>query len=581
MKGLIYFLFIIQISANLLLYSKEYKLFELAIEKEYLAESDDLLDKYTPKEGLGDDPQKAIEEWLQYRKGRKEHSSPFKGQQGEKKQTVSIDLSEVIAKTLQNQWNIKIGRKEVQKQEGVYQSAKGPFNPVIGTSFRNNILYDTQQLGYNTHKGGKGQSAELFLEKMTRLGTKYTLKGTLERLFDPSLYYGNLFTKTNQYDLSFTIDQPLLRGLKYSSDTVNEKVSEIKVKAIENDFIQIIANEILDVVNQYWELVSAKKILEIDEASYKILHGLARASERLVQGEKLAQSELNEQFAELSRASADIVSSEQRIYEAYNNLLLQMGLERETFPRNTPLLQLDDFPQPVTEKSQWDVNLLLQTAKKNRGDLIAAQLRIKEAAWLLKSAKNAVLPSLDLIVGIDVSNNRVANELALPFFSSVKSGPPEKDVTVMLNFSIPLFNDTAKGEKKQREAELSQAILEESKFDEKIRTSVASALRNQLDLIDEMYFVDKAVQWYETTLRDELARLKEGYSSLFIVIDYEKRLRNTFIEKVLVQKEYAQNLTQLLYETGTLVKYDKRTNRVSIDILDYNHLLRELEQNSQ
>ncbi|NGX51186.1 MAG: hypothetical protein K1060chlam2_01047 [Chlamydiae bacterium] len=571
-----FIVFILILIANINTQCKDYELFKYDNEKQHLSQTLDLLEKYSPKRDLGTDPHKDIEEWLQFRRGARKHRFPFQREEERGKSSVEIDLSYVIAKTLKNQWDIKIGQQAIERQEGVYQSSKGSFNPIIGADVKNNILYDTQQLGFNTTKDGKAQTVQLFLEKLTRLGTRYSLTGSLERVHDPSLFFTNGFSRTNQYVLSFTIDQPLLRGLKYSPETVEEKVSEIEVSTIKNEYVQTIATEVRDTVFKYWELVAAKEILEIHELSYKILYGLATASERLVEGERLALSALNQQFAELSRASKDLVAAKQDVYRAYNDLLFQMGEEESSFGPNPPNLVLESFPEPESEKSKWDVDLLLSTARQNRGDLIASELRIKEAAWLLKSAKNAVLPSLDLVLGFDVTNNRVSNR-SRPFFSSINSGPQKKDLSVMLSFSIPLFNDRAKGEKRQREAELSQAILVESKLDESIRTDIATALRSQLELIDEVYFADKAVQWYETTLKDEIARLKEGYSSLFIVIDYENRLRRTFIEKVLVQKDYADNLTELLFTTGTLVKLDDVTNRVSIDILNYNHLLKKLE----
>jgi hypothetical protein len=150
---------------------------------------------------------------------------------------IEIDLSTAISQTLKNQWDIKIAQREVLKQEGVYQSSKGPFDPVFGARVKNDILYDTQQLGVKTTKDGSGQNVQLFLEKLTRLGTRYSITGELQRLRDPSLEYTSDYRRTNQYDLSFTIDQPLLKGLKYSQEAIDEKVSEIEVRALEKELI--------------------------------------------------------------------------------------------------------------------------------------------------------------------------------------------------------------------------------------------------------------------------------------------------------------------------------------------------------
>ncbi|MCK4934948.1 MAG: hypothetical protein KAR79_05115, partial [Simkaniaceae bacterium] len=252
MNYFIIFLLLFFTSFNWVILGKEYNLLDYRNDKHIIVEAQDLLEKYSPRRDLGEDPQKAIEEWLQFRKEKKEPEELEEEKQEFTSAPLEIDLSCVIAKTLRNQWNIKIGRKEIVRQEGVYQSSKGPFDPVVGTSLKNSFLFDTQRIGFNTTKDGSQQTVELFLEKLTRIGTKFTVAGSLEREHNPSLIFANDFSRTNQYDLSFTIDQPLFKGLKYSAEAVQEKVEAIELCKVEHEYVQTIAEEIRDVVFKYW-----------------------------------------------------------------------------------------------------------------------------------------------------------------------------------------------------------------------------------------------------------------------------------------------------------------------------------------
>ena len=118
-----------------------------------------------------------------------------------------------------------------------------------------------------------------------------------------------------------------------------------------------------------------------------------------------------------------------------------------------------------------------------------------------------------------------------------------------------------------------QAFLEENQLWSTIYSDIATALREQIELVDELYYANKAAEWYEIALRDEILRTKAGHSSLFFVIDFENRFRRTLIERVNVQRQYAQNIARLLFLTGTLVLINTETQEVTIDPFKYEHLL--------
>ncbi len=487
-----------------------------------------------------------------------------------------ISLKGVISSTLENQWNVQIAESEVYRQDGLTQASRGPFDPTLGSSYTRKWLKDTQTFGFKTGKDGEFDAASVSLEKLTRFGTRFSLNGEVTREFNPSFSFDNSFNRTNETMVTFLIDQPLLRRLRYNEESVNEVVNKLELKAVKNELTQTMAENVRSALFVYWDLVAAQKIVIINENAKRILEALASATEGLVGGERVAASELNQQFAELARNNKELVASQQDVYRLFNSLLFEMGLDRSCFPLEVPELFFDGFPEFDIEKEDWNLDHLLCVAMESRGDLLAAQYRIEESQWQVRLAKQEIYPELDLRFGYDLFNSQI-NRKAKPFFASTETHRAQNDYTVGFNFSVPIFNNRAKGEKRRRDGEERQACLQEDRLTEDIRQSIASFFRDQLELVDQIYYARKTVDWYQKALRDEILRFKEGYGSLFIIIDYENRLRLTLADEVRVLAQWSKNIVELLFQTGTLIQRDICTSEMNIDVFNYKKLLIEDE----
>jgi len=520
---------------------------------------------------LAPESEAEITQWLKF--GKPKGFKELPKEKIPEKSPIILKVNEVITSTLENQWNVQIAEEEVFRQSGVAQTARGPFDPTIGADYARKWLKDTQTFGLKTGQDGQFDSVRVFLEKLTRIGTRFSLNGEVQREFNPSFSLDNSFNRTNDTTITFLIDQPLLRNFIYNENYVNEVVSELELNAVKYELTQTMALNVRDALLLYWDLVAAQKILNVNNNAKEILEALASATERLVAGERVAASELNEQFAELARSNRDVVATKQDVFRTFNNLLFQMGTDRKKFPIDLPPLDLDAFPAFDVKKEDWNLDYLLQVSSKNRGDLIATQFRIEEADWQVRLAKQDIYPELNVQFGYDLFNTQI-NKKAKPFFASTETHKAQNDYTLMFSFSVPIFNNAAKGALKSRDAELSQTVLTEERLEEDIHQAVATAFREQLELIDQIYYARKSVEWYEKALSDEILRFKEGYGSLFIIIDFENRLRFTLIEEIQVLASWAKNIIELLFQTGTLIERNACTNEMEIDILNYKKLTR-------
>lgn len=488
----------------------------------------------------------------------------------------SIHLAHVVTSTIDHQWNVQIAESEVERQDGLTQASRGPFDVKLGSGYAHKWLQDTQTFGFKTGKNGNFDSANLFLEKLTRIGTRFGLDGEVQRELNPSFLL-NGYNRTNQTTVTFFIEQPLLRRFRYNEESVNETVNELELQAVNNELTQTMAENVRAALQVYWDLVAAQKIVIINENATRIFETLATATEHLIEGERVAVSELNQQFAELASSHQDLIRSKQTVFRLFNQLLFQMGVSRDCFSLDVPNLLLDEFPRFDVEKNDWNLGDLLCLGMQERGDLIATQYRISESQMLLRLAKQEVYPNLDVRFGYDLFNSQI-NKKAKPFFSSAETHLAERDYGVAVNFSVPIPNNRARGEKRRRYQEEIQAYLEENRLAEDIKQEIATVFRNQLELIDQIQYAQKTVKWYQKALQDEILRFKEGYGSLFIIIDYQNRLRLALISEALTLAQWSKNIVDLLFQTGTLVQRDLCTNELSFDVLNYKKLMIDHEE---
>lgn len=496
----------------------------------------------------------------------------------ETENTIPIALSEVVSQTIWSQWDIQLSWETVKANAGTFQESMGPFDPTLDASYDYTNLHHVQTDGAKSHKNGYIANLDVLANKKTRIGTEFTAGLHIQQEFNPILLFNNPFNRFDNFNCFFTIDQPLLRRFLINQESADEKSALINLQASKYDLIQVVASRIRDSVQAYWDVVAAKKLLQIRKESQQKLVEISLSSQKLVEGGETAASELNQQFAELSRGSRSEISLEQDVFAAFNRLLLAMGMDQCPLIDVLPKLVMEGFPD-IISLSDTTVNALADVAMQNRMDLVAANLRVLDKEVQVQAADNALMPELNLRLRGTILNSEV-NKRAIGFFSAVTAPLPETDLLARLDLSIPLYNDRAKGEFRRRKAVRNQAYIAGEQLYETILNELSTAYRNHFAILDELKYADKAVKWYEAALASEVKRLKEGYSTLFVVLDIQNRLYDAMNVLVETHRDYAQNIVDLLFLTGTLVK--NQDKRVSIsDPRSFNDLLKELQPCTQ
>lgn len=469
-----------------------------------------------------------------------------------------LSINDAISLTLKNQKEIQIHNEEINVQGGILRQDAGPFDPVANARATERHSRYSQRI-LHTPKSKiratiKDSHLDASITKKTRLGTNYSftaLVGNVRTHAHPSLFSSNI----NTYLVSFQVDQPLLRGYKYSLDTMIEQAQSLEVSSAWYSAVYFITSRINNTAIHYWDVVAAKQIIGIQEEAEKRMFDLGERLEKLIKAELAPASDINQPLAQLATRKIDVLVAKQQYYNAIQNLKFSMGVGDQCFDcdcskietENFPIIQEDILPNFSCAEMLEKVNFLSQ----NRYDIVASEIHSQAIALLIKGSQNESLPRLDVFGNVTYDKNSEVINTPLYLLDAKRF-----DISGGIIYSQPLYNDRALGLVQQRKAELIQNQLQTLQLKEEMSVRFFETWSDHLYLIAELNESEIAVKRYHLLVEKELKKLSAGYSTVFIVIDFQNRLTDALIRQVELYREYAQNIADFRFVTGTLLKFE-------------------------
>ena len=332
------------------------------------------------------------------------------------------------------------------------------------------------------------RSYQASLSKNFLSGTTAQLTyGSTRNKYNSSSYSINPF---NSGFLDLQISQNLLNGFGSAVNGRNIRVAKNNEKISDLQFKQQVITTVSAVLNLYWDLVSFVQDLKARRDQLATAQALFNDNKRQVEIGTLAP-------IEVTRAEAQVYSSQQDLLVAQTNLLQQETVLKNALSRNgvaspeladVHVIPLDTFKVPGDEQRK-PIDELVTKALSERVEIAQNRINIESSKLDLKGIKNGLKPTLSAFV--DVTNNGLsgdpsflgANTVPDPFLVGgygnllgqiVRRNYPSYAAGFSLN--VPLRNRAAQSDYTTTVLQLRQSQLGLQKSINQVRVDVQNAV---------------------------------------------------------------------------------------------------------
>jgi len=195
----------------------------------------------------------------------------------------------------------------------------------------------------------------------------------------------------------FQLRQHLLQGFGLLPNRRFIIIAENDRKISDSAFRQQVETTVSQIQNIYWDLVNAYEDVVVKQRSVALAQKTLSDNQKQVQIGTLAP-------IEVVRAQSDLATRQQDLIVSQTTLELQQSLMKNALTRSlakgsplidAPVIPTDTMALPA-EEPQTPIEDLVQQALTHRPEIEQSDLDLKNRKITEKSAKNALLPTLDV-----------------------------------------------------------------------------------------------------------------------------------------------------------------------------------------
>ncbi len=360
----------------------------------------------------------------------------------------------------------------------------------------------------------------------------------------------NTFSTTG----SLSLDIPLAKGRGKKATAAALRATEVAVDAERNVLLHTTAGTALFTIQSYWELAAAEKRLALLVDSARVQTELLENTRALIDEDALAGAEAYRVEASYADALNRVATARRTLIETRLDLVDAMGqhLERIT---EAPLAA---DPLPTAEDTTLDAEAWVDTAYANRWDLEGNRLATRASEILVDAARANLRHQVDLTLNVSYNGFHESFDDRLYDFggysdaaSGLISGP---SYLIRLRWKVPFRNRSARGRLVQARASVNQSRINETELERQIRLAIFELVKRIDAKKLELEQQAQNLSSLEDSLEASLERFRLGDLTLIDTLTTEQQLTAARLALVDIESELAILLSQLRFESGTLVE---------------------------
>jgi outer membrane protein len=375
-------------------------------------------------------------------------------------------------------------------------------------------------------------------------------------------------TRSPQLTSNFraSISQPLLSGFGLLPNTRFIRIAKNNREISDVAFRLQVITTVNQIQNIYWDLVNAYENVKVQQDSLTLANKTLSDNQKQVEIGTLAP-------IEVVRARSVVATNQQSLIVAQTNLQLQQLLVKNALSRtlvdpvlaDAEVIPTDTMAVPENEPVVPTQDLVNE-ALAHRAELAESRIDLTNRDISTRSAKNALLPTLNLFayyggsgLGGDPSPACIANpQKCIPPNSStgyggtlnqlIDSTAPSKGVGLQLN--IPIRNRAAQADQVRSQLEYRQAQMRLQQQENQIRIEVRNAQFSVQQNRASVEAARAAVELGKQSLDAEQKKYGLGASTTTLVLQNERDLTQAQSNLVSANSAYEKARVELDRATG-------------------------------
>jgi outer membrane protein TolC len=454
-------------------------------------------------------------------------SEPARGQD-----PVEEPLRPVRVLTLTEALEIAVttGRDYVTRREGLYLTALG----ISGTrfDFGPRLSGALSYVFADSESGPISQDANLgaSLSHVLPFGGNVSASGSTASA-------RNSGSGTFSSGASIRLTQPLLRG--FGHEIAYEALTQAERNLIYaiRDFELFREGYSIRIARDYYNLVQTKREVENQGLSLERLNFQRRKAEALYEVDRAKD-------LDVVRARRDELNSENALIQAQEEYEARLDSFRIALglPKTQPVDVRPEDPEFVPVN--FDRQSAIEVAYANRLDYLTQKDRIEDSARSLRISRNALLPSLSLDGGYNLSGG--------PDASFLEQSIDDASWSVGLSLDLPLQQLPERNAWRSAQISHNQALRSFEEFEDTLAIRIQASLRSIARLKNSVDIQQELIVDQERALRVARIKFEAGETPIRDVSEAEESLLGAQNSLIQSKVDYEIQRLQLLSDLGIL-----------------------------
>ena len=495
----------------------------------------------------------------------------------DEQKTISLSLDECILKALKHNLNVKVEVLSPRLSEITLSQTKEKFLPELSFSYskRNTESASYSWLDSNDQVTTKSESNAAEISQF--LPTGGTLSVSLSN--DKSDTNRNFQTINPRYGstLQLSLSQPLLKNFGFKTNRRDIIIARNNLEITENRFKSVLQDTVYNVEDAYWNLVYSIENLKVIQQALELANDLLRKNKRSVEVGTLAPIEVKNAEAEVATREADILQAQALVENNMDQLKRIINLYDWHKGEDPVIIPVD---RPVFKEREITLDEAIDTALKNRPDLLEQKISIKNNVFNVNYAKNQLLPDLSLQASIwspGISGTQLIYENNDPLtgvvIGTLPGGPKDamKDAlgfaynnwSVALSLSIPFSSIFSRSQLAQARVTLEQSKLRLQDTIQQILLEIKQAVRTAQTNFKRVNAYKIARELTQKKLEAEEEKLKVGRSTNYNVLLTQRDFSTARTNELKAIVDYNLSLAALEKALGTSL--DKQNIKINAE----------------